>query len=367
MLRKSRVAVVYLLWSNEPRAYLERAILGMEKQTYPKESTEFLIVYNSHKPDEESQCSFIREEILKHQQTLPHTTVIEQKKNLGFSGGNNFGMKWAIDNGFDYVFLHNGDGYLDSQCIEKLVVAMEDDKQIGVAQALVLLHPENDLINTSGNCLHYLGVGYCGNYRENKDKVSLPLLANIGYASGAAVILRADLLKQHGLWDEDFFMYHEDTDYSLRLRMLGYKIVAVRDAVFFHQYQFGKNKSKLFWMERNRFAVLLLYYKWLTLFLILPMMLALEAGLWFFAVKSGWWMERVKVYQYWLKLASWKLWLAKRSVIQKNRKISDRDLLKTMVPIISFSDQSVANPVLKYFGNPLMRIYYQLLRILVWW
>ncbi len=362
----AKVAVVYLLWSNEPCAYLERALLAMEKQTYPKELIEFLIIYNSHKPDEQSQCPYIREEVAKHSAILPHITVIEQEKNLGFSGGNNFGMKWAIDNGFDYVFLHNGDGYLHEQCLEKLVLAMENDKKIGVAQSLVLLYPETHLINTAGNCAHYLGLGFCDAYRQPAESTT-QTIKDVGYASGAAIIMRADLLKQHGLWDEDYFMYHEDLDYSLRLKTLGYRVVLVPQSIFYHEYKFSKSVSKYFWMERNRFAVLLMYYKWRTLFLILPMMFALEFGLWLFAIKSGWGIERVRVYKYWLKFSNWKLWLAKRRVIQKNRKISDSDLLKTMVATVNFSEKAVESPALQYFGNPLMRIYYLFLRALVRW
>lgn len=362
----ARIVVVYLLWSNEPRAYLERALLAMEKQTYPKELVEFLIIYNSHKPDEESQCPYIREEIAKHSTTLPLATIIEQEKNLGFSGGNNFGMKWAIENGFDYVFLHNGDGYLHEQCLEKLVEAMENDKKIGAAQSLVLLYPETHLINTAGNCSHYLGLGFCDAYRHPAGLI-VQTVKDVGYASGAAVMMRTDLLKQHGLWDEDFFMYHEDLDYSLRLKILGYRVVLVPQSIFYHEYKFSKSASKYFWMERNRFAVLLIYYKWLTLFFILPILLALEIGLWLFAVNSGWGRERVKVYQYWLKPTSWKLWLSKRRVIQKNRKISDRGLLKTMVATVNFSEKAVESPVLKYIGNPLMLIYYWFLLIIVRW
>lgn len=358
--------MVYLLWSNEPRAYLERALLAMEKQTYPKELIEFLIIYNSHKPDEESQCPYIREEVAKHSITLPLATIVEQEKNLGFSGGNNFGMKWAIENRFDYVFLHNGDGYLHEQCLEKLVETMENDKKIGAAQSLVLLYPDTHLINTAGNCAHYLGLGFCDKYREPAELVSQEI-QDVGYASGAAIIMRADLLKQHGLWDEDFFMYHEDLDYSLRLKMLGYRVVLVPQSIFYHEYKFNKSVSKYFWMERNRFAVLLMYYKWPTLFLILPMALALEFGLWFFAIKSGWGRERVNVYKYWLKPASWKLWLAKRRVIQKNRKISDMDLLKTMVATVNFSEKVVESPVLKFIGNPVMKGYFWLLRVVIWW
>lgn len=363
-----KIAVVYLLWSSEPEKYLSRAIEGMKKQTYPKDKIEFLIVYNSHKPDESSQCPYIRTEIEKNQSELPHTTIIEQEKNLGFSGGNNFGMHWAIDHGFDYVFLHNGDGFLGDECLEKLIEAMDSDARIGAAQALVLLYPEKELINTIGNCAHYLGLGYCDAYRSPINSIKLSKIKNIGYASGAAIIMRTDLLKQYGLWDQDFFMYHEDYDYSFRLKSLGYKVVATSEAVFYHQYTFvSRSVAKYFWMERNRFAFLLLYYKWPTLILILPMLLTLEIGMFLFSVVGGWWREKIKVYTYWLKKESWNLWLKKRRQIMTDRKVGDRELLQTMVASINFNEKSIANPILKYVGNPLMWIYFQVLKLIIWW
>ena len=124
--------------------------------------------------------------------------------------------------------------------------------------------------------------------------------------------------------------------------------------------------SKYFWMERNRFAVLLMYYKWPTLFLILPMMLALEIGLWFFAIKSGWGVNGWFISTGSNHQAGNCGW-PNGAVIQKNRKIPDRDLLKTMAATVNFSEKAVESPVLKYMGNPVMRIYYLFLRAVVRW
>ena len=153
----------------------------------------------------------------------------------------------------------------------------------------------------------------------------------------------------------------------LLLKMFGYRAVLAPQSIFYHEYEFSKGASKYFWMERNRFAVLLMYYKWPTLFLILPMIIALEINFWLFAIKSGWWRARARVYQYWLMPANWKLWLSKRRVIQKKRKISDRGLLKTMSSVVNFSDKAVESPILKFIGNPLMKGYFWLLRSVVWW
>ena len=62
-------------------------------------------------------------------------------------------------------------------------------------------------------------------------EANLPAIKEIAYASGAAILMRADLLKANGLWDNDFFLYHEDLEYSFRLRAVGYKIVLARDSV----------------------------------------------------------------------------------------------------------------------------------------
>lgn len=359
--RTSKVAIVYLLWDEEPKKYLADAIQGTAAQTYPHHSIEFLIVYNSHKPEHPSQADYIREEIEKNKDRLPHTTILAQEKNLGFSGGNNLGLQWAIDHGFDYAYLHNGDGYMAEGCIKELAEAMDADASIGVAQSLMLLDPEKNLINSSGNKFHYLGFGYTDEYRTDINSINLPKIKDIGYASGAAVMMRTDLLLKYGLWDVDYFMYHEDTDYSLRMKMMGHRVALVSGSIFYHKYQFSKSIQKYYWMERNRYAVLFVFFKVPTIFLLLPIFIPLEIGLFLFSLKNGWWREKLKTYSYWIRPAHWKLWHKKRMYIQKNRIISDKELLKGAVSGIFFQDASVENPLLTYVGNPIMKWYYRLI------
>lgn len=360
-----KIAIIYLSFHCEP--YMDDVVSALRKLTYPRDKVEFIIVDNPH-PQYGPSVRYIQENVIPLSGTeIPHVTLLAQKENLGFAGGNNEGIKWAIANGFDYVFFHNNDGFMATTCLEPLVEAMEDDKGIGVAQSLMLLHPETDLVNSAGNSFQYLGFGFCGDYKIKYKDLNLSSIKEIGYASGAALLIRIDLLKQFGLWDNDFFLYHEDLEYSFRLRSAGYKPVVVKDSIFYHKYQFSRSISKFYWMERNRYGVMLMFFRWPTLLLLLPIALVLELGLWLFAFRGGWWKERVKVYQYWLKLSSWKLWLGKRKNIQNIRKVSDRDLLKTAVAGIYFQEKSMENPVLKYVGNPVMKVYFILVKVLVWW
>ncbi|MBI2444507.1 MAG: glycosyltransferase family 2 protein [Candidatus Magasanikbacteria bacterium] len=371
-----KVAIIYLSYHSEP--YLRRAMEAWQNITYPKDQVEFIIVDNTH-PEFGSSAEFIKQTIGEGNNLL-RVTLLAQTANLGFAGGNNVGIKKALALGCKYIYLHNQDGFLEPACLPKLVEAMESDPLIGAAQSLVLLYPETDLINTAGNQRHFLGFGYSGGLRQpvsfrptphrraGGEKWRNPLIyEEVPYASGASLLLRADLLQQHGLLDEDFFAYHEDLEYSLRLKSLGYKTVVVPDAKFFHEYNFRRNQDKYYLMERNRFAIILMYYQWPTILLLLPIAIPVEIGLGFIALLQGWWREKWRAYLYWLKPWSWKLWFDRRKQIQSQRKISDRQLLASATGVIQFDDQAFNNPLLKYIGNPLMRGYWGVVRRLIFW
>lgn len=360
-----KVAIVYLSYHSEP--YTDDVVSALEKMTYPKDKVELVIVDNPH-PTMGSSVGHIHEKILPLSgSSIPHVTLIANESNIGFSAGMNAGINWALKNGFDYVYLHNNDGFMASTCIEKMVDAMEADKSIGVAQSLLLLYPETDLVNSAGNAFHYLGFGYVTRFRAKKDIVKLNTVEEVGYASGASLMMRAGLLKEFGNWMEEFFLYHEDLEYSLRLKAVGYKPVIVSDAIFYHKYQFSRSKDKFYYMERNRFALLLMYLKWPTLILFLPIALIMELGLLFYSFMNGIGNARINVYRYWLQIKNWKFWLGKRKQIQAIRKVRDRELLKNACSKIVFEEKSINNPLVKYIANPLMSAYWWLVKRIILW
>lgn len=361
-----KVAIIYLSYHCEP--YMDDVVSALKKLTYPHDKVEFVIVDNPH-PQYGPSIKYLEKHVMPYSgKEIPHVTLLAQKENLGFSGGNNVGIDWAIQNGFDYVYFHNNDGFMAADSLEPIVGAMQEDKTIGAAQSLMLLHPDTEHLNSSGNSFHYLGFGYCDGYRDRINDRKLPAIKDIGYASGAAVLMRTDLLEQYGNWDEDFFLYHEDTEYSLRLKMLKKRIVLVRDSVFYHKYQFSRSITKYFWMERNRYALMLMFYKIPTMILLLPIAVALEIGQWIFAFKKGWANEKWKVYKYWMNWKNIQSWLHKRKTIQSIRQIRDRDLLMGSVSAVEYQEKAMDSPLLKYIGNPLMKIYHDIvIKGLIWW
>ncbi len=362
---KPSIAIIYLSFHCEP--YIEQTAASLASMSYPKERVAFVIVDNPH-PEYGGSGDHIREHVMsRSRKDLPRVVLIENEKNLGFAGGNNVGLRWALDNDYDYVVFLNDDAYLGEDTLAELVAHMSADERIAIAQPLIMLSPEKQLVNSSGNAMHVLAMGYCMDYRRNAADLALPAVRDVPYASGAAMMMRTKKAVASGGWDKDFFMYHEDMEWSLRCRILGGRVVMVRDGIAYHTYNFSKSIKKYYWMERNRFAVLLMYYRWPTLILLAPILLLTEFGLFGIALTRGWWKEKLAVYRYWLDPAHVRLWLKKRAIIQKQRLVSDRFLLSHVTGIIAFQEGDVSSPWVTHVANPILKRYTALLKSIVIW
>lgn len=360
-----RVAIIYLSFHSEP--YLPDLIPALEKVSFPHAQWTFVVVDNPHPTHGHSMKTLERDVLSRSLKSLPRVVLLPQETNSGFSGGNNAGIRWALEHEYDYIYLLNNDALPEPGFLEPLVEAMEKHPQIGCAQSLITLHPRTDLLNTSGNAFHFLGFGYSNEYLDLRDK-SREALFPINYASGAGVMLRASLLREHGLWDEDFWMYHEDLEYSIRLKMHGYSVMCVRDSVIGHKYEFSRSITKFMYMERNRYAVLLMFYKIPTLILLFPALLCVELAEFLFAWRGGWLPQKMLAYKAWTSLAFWKIWLAKRKKMQRERKISDKTLLShSTVGKILFQEASASSPVVRYIANPILDLYRRIVIAVIQW
>lgn len=362
---KPRVAIVYLSFYCEP--YMDDIVDALHKLTYPKEQVAFVVVDNPH-PTHGSSMTYLTEHLLPLSgNDFPDVVLLPQDTNTGFALGNNIGAQWAAEHGYDYIYFHNNDGYLAPDAVQPLVDHLEDQEGVAMAQSMIMLHPETDLVNTSGNAYHYLGFGYGNDYRARLVDLAMREPQEITYASGAGLMVRADLYKKYGGWNERFWMYHEDIEWSFRMRSLGYSITVVPTSLFYHKYEFSRSIQKFYWMERNRVALMIMYFKVPTLLLLLPMALVLEVGLWIFAVRNGTSKARLQVLRYWCNPLHWIGWLTERRTIQKQRTVGDRVLLSYAVGGIRFQEKSMEHPLLLYVGNPIMELYFALVRRLVIW
>jgi GT2 family glycosyltransferase len=257
-----------------------------------------------------------------------YATVIESGENLGFPAGCNLGARAA--SGDLLVFL-NPDAVPQPGWGE--AIRRPFDGPWVAWQALVMAGSE---INTSGNVVHFTGITWAGNEPAHERR-------EVPTASGACLAVRASEFASIGGFAEAFFLYHEDTDLSLRLRLAGGRLGIEPSAVVDHEYEFDKGGYKWRLLERNRWALLVRCWPSRLLLLTLPALLATELAIWLVALRGGWGGEKAKATRE--VLASLPRWRRERRAIV--RRIPDAEFARWLTPDLTspFLGPVAANPV----------------------
>lgn len=355
-----RVLLSILLYNSEK--FLANFFQSLEAITYPKPSLVFFILDNDSSDNSYEQACHFKERVAARGF---EAVVVKNETNEGFAGGHNHAMRYAAEHQFPYIYLLNSDTSQDPRFLEEAVAVAEADPQTALVQSLILLYPDKNKINTAGNALHYLGFGYA--YGEKDSLNMLPhyekFLETQGYASGAGVLIRTEALKTIGRFDPYLFLYHEDLDMSYRARLAGLRIKLAPRSVVYHEYDFHRSTQKFYYMERNRFYVLFSNYQLWTIALIFPALLFTEIGLFIFAVFQGWGWTKLRAYGHMLKPKTWHQILVRKEEISRLRKLSDREMADFLTPIIEFQD--LRHPLLLYILNPLLTVYWKIIKPLL--
>ena len=190
-------------------------------------------------------------------------TLLKAGTNLGFTGGNNLGIRYALAQGADYIFILNNDTVIATDCIEKMISAAETDKSIGIITPKILYYSNRKLIWFGGskyNTRFITGrlVGY-----GIIDSGQFDLEQDIPWASGCAMFIRKKVIESVGLLNDHFFATAEDLDYSLRTRENGHRILYLPSAVIWHKESISSGGSDapqyVYYQTRN---LLILHKKW---------------------------------------------------------------------------------------------------------
>jgi len=161
---------------------------------------------------------------------------LENQNNLGFAGGNNVGIKYALENQADYVLLLNNDTTVEPDFLTQLIKAAESDKKIGMLGPKINFYDHKDRIWFLGgkiNCLLNQGTHL---YYDQIDSQNLPSEAfEVDYFTGCALLIKKEVIKKIGLMWDGYFLYYEDTDWNLKAKKNGWKIIVAPKAKIYHK------------------------------------------------------------------------------------------------------------------------------------
>ncbi len=359
-----KVALIYLTYhipaSDED---ISKCLQSLEKIDYPQEDWQIIFVENPS-PHGQSFPMIERDWGDKFGKTLPKMQLIKNQGDMGYAGAENIGFAAAVQQGVDYVYLLNQDASVDPSFLRKIVAYAEAHPQAAVLQSRIMLQQTPVLLNTQGNALHFLGFGFCDGYRKTPEVAAKSAL-KMFYASGAGVLIRVAAAKHIGLFVSEYYMYHEDVDLSWRARLAGYGVAYVPDSVIYHRYEFSRSIKKFYWMERNRLFTHFVNLRIPTILLTLPALLVMEVGTLVFATRSGWGKEKLRAWWFFFKPSTWQWVLERRAAIRRIRVVTDKEILSHMSG--SITNQEVENPILTKLVNPFLQLYFNVLRVVIWW
>jgi GT2 family glycosyltransferase len=166
---------------------------------------------------------------------FPDVELVETGANLGYSGGNNAGIRHALERGADWVVLVNNDATVDPRAFEAFRGAARRHPAAGILAGKVLFADRPAHIWWAGQRVSLLS-GYSGrpDGYGRPDGPEYEIERPTGRAVGALMAVSRRVIEAVGMLDEDLFAYVEDVDWSVRMRRAGYEVVLVPDARAWH-------------------------------------------------------------------------------------------------------------------------------------
>ena len=226
-INKPSIAVILVNWKKYNLT--SKCIDSLNKSNYKN----FKIILVDNEYSEKSSIE------LKNQHK--DIVVFKEKNNLGFAGGNNIGIRYALENDYDYIMLLNNDTEVKENFILPLVERIEKDHFLGAVQPLILNFSNKSIIwNAGGKLNKFLGLT---STRLNNNKLNSSIVFDdyTDWISGCCILIKSEILTKVGLLDEKFFNYYEDVDWSLRMKNLGYDLGFVKESIIYHH---GSSSSK---------------------------------------------------------------------------------------------------------------------------
>ncbi|MFY0626303.1 MAG: glycosyltransferase family 2 protein [Reichenbachiella sp.] len=165
---------------------------------------------------------------------FPNITIIESPTNVGFAGGNNLGIRYCLDKGYEYVMLLNNDTLFDEDFVAPMVQFLEQNDEVGAIQPKIYFNHDRSIIWNGGTKFNPFS-GETHTYGEGKkDNPAYNKIKKVPWITGCCILIRKSVIEKVGLLDEQFFIYYEDVDWSFRVAQAGLKLVYFPKTKIYH-------------------------------------------------------------------------------------------------------------------------------------
>jgi GT2 family glycosyltransferase len=215
-----KVTIIVLNW-NGARHTLS-CLYSLAKTTYSNYSV--MVIDNGSSDDS----------VASIRSAFPELQLLETGQNLGYAGGNNVGIREALTQGAEYVWILNNDTVVDPRCLQHMVETAELDRSIGMVGSKIYYLDAPQTIWYAGGTvdLRCGSTGHIG--KDETDQGQYDVRCETEFITGCSMLVPRQVVEAIGLMDESYFLYFEDVDWSLKARQVGWKLCLEPKAVLFH-------------------------------------------------------------------------------------------------------------------------------------
>lgn len=210
--------------------------------------------------------------------------ILPNKRNLGYGGGNNVGIKFALNQKkFDYICILNNDTIVTPNFLYELIKAY--DKQTGICGPVIYNYYNPQLVWSSGGKYNFF-TGFYYNQRKTLNSQLKPKTTQS--LSGTCWLVNSFIFEKIGFIDEEYFLYAEDIDFCYRIRKAGLKLKVIPSSIIYHKVSktTGNNSPfMLYHFHRSKLKFIMKNYKGLKRFFYLNLNLLLRY---------------IRAFQYWI-------------------------------------------------------------------
>lgn len=298
-----------------------------------KHSFEIILIDNNSSDNSHLECK----------ENFPEIKLIVNNENIGLTA-RNLGIEKA--KGKFIVFL-DSDTVVTVNWLEILIESFRENGE-GLYQPKLMEKNRPNIINSAGNMINILGMGFSRG-KGKKDEGQYEKFEEISYASGACTLTSAKVVKKIGSINKIFFSYHDDLDYGWRGWLQKIPSFYEPKSIVYHlgSPTLKWSGKKFYFLERNRWICLLYLYSTSTIIKILPILLFLEIGIFFYFLSKGFGWEKIKSFISVYKLKN--EINENKKEIQKLKIISDKKIVEHFVNNFEFPlDLIQASPNITY-------------------
>lgn len=236
-----KIAIVILNWNGYEDT--SECIISLHKITY--DNYQIIVVDNGSEAEEFNKLKY----------NFPQIKVLRSDVNLGFTGGNNLGIKYSLEEKTDFILLLNNDTVVEPNFIQPLLEVFELEKNAGIAAPQINYFYEPKKIWTEGGKISRVrGSGFA--YSDRIENIVKPDYKSVTFVSGCCMLIKKEVFEKVGVFDDNFFLYVEDADLCYRTTHAGYKIIINHHSKIFHKVSNSTKETlsllPLYYVTRNR-------------------------------------------------------------------------------------------------------------------